>query len=496
MPSVAQAVLRSWAVPLAATFAIVLTALVYLRGWWLLRRAGSPDVPLWRCVTFLAGLCTLWVALASPMDVFNSFILTAHMLQHMLLMMVAPPLILLGAPQVPMLRGLPIFAAREFAGPFLNWPIAQRIGRTLTHPISGLLVMGAAMFAWHTPAMYELALRSSSWHQAEHACFFLTSIIFWWPVIQPWPSRAQWPRWAMVPYLLVADLQNTALSAILAFSDRVLYPSYSVVPRLFGLSALEDQVAAGAMMWVVGSLAFVVPAVVIAVQCLSKKPTRPGPVVARKRDRPLEEALIPALQTTAPDPRLVRARLTTKTLEAATFVMLFAVTGLCFARLLANSGDNDDLALRFHGTSGPFAVAVFAPVDLAVGPSPISVLVQDRNTHEVLLDAAVELSAHPVAGLKAPSATARASQADSENKLLQTAELNLPSHGEWAISVIVQRNAESAELSLPLDVEKPETATAFPWPYAALLALAAILLLAYIRRRYSPSARATLTRLA
>ena len=105
MPSVYQAVLRSWSIPPAATFAIVLSALVYLRGWWLLRRAGSPVVPPWRAVTFLLGLFTLWVALASPLDVFNGFVLTAHMLQHMLLMMVVPPLILLGAPLVPMVRG-------------------------------------------------------------------------------------------------------------------------------------------------------------------------------------------------------------------------------------------------------------------------------------------------------------------------------------------------------------------------------------------------------
>ncbi len=125
MQSVTQAVLRSWSIPPAATFAIVLSALVYLRGWWLLRRAGSPNIPPWRAVTFLLGLLSLWVALASPMDVFNSFVLTAHMLQHMMLMMVAPPLFLLGAPLVPMVRGLPIFAAREFAGPFLNWPRRQ-----------------------------------------------------------------------------------------------------------------------------------------------------------------------------------------------------------------------------------------------------------------------------------------------------------------------------------------------------------------------------------
>ena len=105
--------------------------------------------------------------------------------------------------------------------------------------------MGAAMFAWHVPGLYELALRSSSWHEVEHACFFFASIIFWWPVIQPWPSHAQWPRWAMVPYLVIADLQNTVLSAVLVFSDKILYPSYAAGPSLFGFTPPEDQAAAG-----------------------------------------------------------------------------------------------------------------------------------------------------------------------------------------------------------------------------------------------------------
>src|SRR5271167_1219786 len=378
MPSVFQAVMRSWSIPPAATFAIVLTALVYLRGWWLLRRAGSPDVPPWRAVTFLGGLLTLWAALASPMDVFNGFILTAHMLQHMLLMMVAPPFILLGAPLVPMVRGLPIFAAREFAGPFLNWSLAKSIGSALTHPVVALLLMGVAMFAWHTPALYELALRSSAWHQVEHAWFFLTSTIFWWPVVQPWPSRAHWPRWAIVPYLLIADIQNTVLSAILVFSDRVLYPSYSVVPRLFGLSALEDQAAAGAIMWVVGSLAYVVPAVIIAIQCLSKKPAPPETAADRKRDKSFDEALPPFSRALPRIPRFLRARLTTRRLEALSFAALFIAVGFLFVRLLASSSDDDDQALRFAGTSGSFAVAVFAPAgDLAAGPSPFSILVQN-----------------------------------------------------------------------------------------------------------------------
>src|SRR5271165_253985 len=142
MQPVVQAVLRSWSIPPAATFALALTALTYLRGAWLLRRAGYPYLPAWRIASFSLGLFALWFALASPLDTFSSFVLTAHMLQHMMLMMVAPPLLLLGEPLIPIVRGMPRFAAREFAGPFLNWQVTQRIGLTLTHPVGALLLMG------------------------------------------------------------------------------------------------------------------------------------------------------------------------------------------------------------------------------------------------------------------------------------------------------------------------------------------------------------------
>ena len=476
MQPVYQAVLCSWSIPPAATFAIVLSALVYLRGWWQLRRAGAPFLPPWRAITFLAGLFSLWIALASPMDVFNNFVLTAHMLQHMMLMMIAPPLILLGAPLIPIVRGLPIFAAREFAGPFVNWSVAKRVGNALTNPVCALLLMGVAMSAWHTPALYELALRSSTWHQVEHACFLVTSLIFWWPVVQPWPSRTQWPRWAMVPYLLIADLQNTALSAILCFSDRVLYPSYSTAPRLFDFSALEDQVAAGAIMWVMGSLAYVVPAIVIAVQCLSRK-TQSLPVSPRRRGPSFDDELLHSTRKIPFVPHFLQARMTVKAVEAITFALLFAIAGLCFAGLLAaGSSDDDNQVLRFKGTSGPFEMVVFAPAgDLDTGPSPFSVLVQDRNTREVLLDTTVDLTARPAGDAQGPASTARASHEDSENKLLQSAELDLPTAAEWKLNLILRRNSDTADFSLILRVVKAETQFAFPWSYLFILAVALLL---------------------
>lgn len=128
---------------------------------------------------------------------------------------------------------------------------------------------------WHVPRLYELALRSEFWHDLQHMCFLGTGLLFWWPVVQPWPSRPHWPRWATIPYLLLADIQNTALSAFLIFSERVLYPSYAAGPQFWGIPALEDQAAAGAIMWVPGSVIFLVPAAVIAIRLLDS-PQRPS----------------------------------------------------------------------------------------------------------------------------------------------------------------------------------------------------------------------------
>jgi cytochrome c oxidase assembly factor CtaG len=486
MQSLYQAVLLSWSIPPAASFALALTALVYLRGWFLLRRAGLPFLPPWRAISFLAGLLSLWIALASPLDTFSGFLLTAHMVQHMILMMVAPPLILLGAPLIPLVRGLPIFAAREFAGPFLNWRVAQQVGNTLTNPIVAMLLMGGVMFAWHTPRLYELALASSSWHELEHACFFLTSLLFWWPVIQPWPSHAQWSRWAMVPYLLVADLQNTALSAILVFSDSVLYPSYATEPRLFGFSALHDQAAAGAIMWVLGSLAYAVPAIAIAVQCSQRRPLPAENLPARKRDAaPLDATPTRSLRFSFAN-RFLRRRLSEHAVEAISFVALFAVVGVGSAALVsASSNDDDDQVLRLQQQSGPFAVAVFAqPGDLEAGRSTFAVLAQDRDTQETLLDAAIDVSARDTSDQQITPPT-RASAAESENKLLQSAELNFPTAGDWTLQIAVRRDAASANFSLPLHVVKPESGVEFPWSYFILLAFSAMLLIAYIRRHRS-----------
>ena len=163
-------------------------------------------------------------------------------------MVAAPALVLVGAPIVPLLLGLPRWAARDALGPFLAFAPLRRFGHALTHPVIGWLALSLAMIGWHLPGPYQLALRSTSWHEVEHLCFFTGGLLFWWPVVQPWPTRAHWPAWSLPPYLLLGDLVNTGLAALLAFSDRVLYPAYETAPRLFGLSASADQVLAAALM--------------------------------------------------------------------------------------------------------------------------------------------------------------------------------------------------------------------------------------------------------
>ena len=295
----------------------------------------------------------------------------------------------------------------------------------------------------------------------------------------------------MVPYLLIADLQNTALSAILVFSDRVLYPSYSATPRLFGFSALEDQIAAGAIMWVVGSLAFIVPAIAIAVQCLSRKSLPAEIASGRKRETSPLDGQLPIPERMSFLHRLLRPGFRGNAADAVSFLMLFVAATLCFAWLLSSSAsDDDDQAIRYRSQSGSFALTVFAqPGDLATGTADFGILVQDGNTQEVILGAAVDLTGQLDAGGQASSSTAHANHEDSQNKLLQGAELKLAREGDWTLNFSVRRGSEVADFSMPLRVVKADTDFEIPWPYIAIGVFSVLLALTYLRRHLPGTAK-------
>ncbi|HVJ09396.1 MAG TPA: cytochrome c oxidase assembly protein [Acidisarcina sp.] len=289
MSSAVQAALASWAFPPWISVSLLLTALIYWRGWRKLQFTRPASFPVWRLACFWTGLLTLWLAVASPLDSLGGMLLFLHMTQHLVLMSVAPPLILLGAPVVPLLRGLPRSFVREALGPFFSMGVLHKLGSFLTRPAVGWLAMNLTYIGWHLTPAYELALHSPAWHEVEHAFFFFSCILFWWPIILPWPSVARGSRWLILPYLVTADLVNTGLSAFFCFAGRTLYPTYSEVPRLFGLTALQDQIAAGALMWVIGSTIFLVPAGWITLQLLSPKLTsRQEAAVPRRVPRPVD----------------------------------------------------------------------------------------------------------------------------------------------------------------------------------------------------------------
>jgi len=251
----------------------VLAAGLYLRGWITLSRRMPERFDASRLAASMAGLACLILALGPPLDALAPVLLRAHMTQHLLLMMVAPPLLWMGAPVAPMLLGLPRPIRRK-----VSIALGSAPGRRLAHALASPALSGAAFFiafwAWHVPALYVLALRSDVWHHLEHTCFFATAMLFWRPVILPWPAHSAWPRWAMIPYLVLADLQNSVLAAILTFSDRVIYSAYEAVPRAQGFSALEDQAIAGVIMWVPGSLAFLLPVFWIVATMSTREPDR------------------------------------------------------------------------------------------------------------------------------------------------------------------------------------------------------------------------------
>jgi putative membrane protein len=265
----AHALLQSWSNPLGLDLALCLTALVYARGWFRLRSAFPNLLSSWRLAAFFSGIIAIWIAIGSPLNAFDDVSLTVHMLQHLLLMSLAPPLILLGAPQLPLLHGLPQSLARGVVSPILRWAPVKRLGDLIANPAFGWLGAAAALIGWHIPAIFQLALRWNWLHELEHASFLGAGLLFWWPVIQPWPSVARWPRWSIPLYLFCATLPCDALSAFLVFCDRVVYSPYLSAPRVFAWSALEDQQCAAALMWASVTILLLVPAVIVTMQILA-----------------------------------------------------------------------------------------------------------------------------------------------------------------------------------------------------------------------------------
>lgn len=218
---------------------------------------------MWRTALFLLGLAVLLAALASPIDSYAAVSFAVHMVQHMLLTVVAAPLLMLGAPIRPLLRGLPAWVRARIVRPLARARAVRSFAHLLRHPlVAGGLYVGG-MYAWHLPGLYDAALADARVHVLEHAWFFLSALLFWSVVIDPEPFRATLAYAARLPYLLVMGAaQNTVLGGILSFSSRLLYTAYASVSdtTIFDMDRVTDQRVGGAIMWVVGDFIFLAAA--------------------------------------------------------------------------------------------------------------------------------------------------------------------------------------------------------------------------------------------
>ena len=279
MPFLLRVDWGSWDIPGPVTLAFAFTALLYLRGWLLLRRRDPPNAITGSQVGgFLLGLVLIWIASASPVASCHEASLTRHMLQHLLLQTLAPPLILLGAPVMAVWRGTPRHVAHAIIDPLSRWPPARRLEKTLARPAFCWIAATATLVGWHIPALHTLALQSPAWHELQHATFLVTGVLFWWPVIRPWPSAPTGPQWSTVLYLFLATLPCDILSGFLVFSERIAYPVYLSSSRS-PVSVMEDQMSAGALMWTVVTIVYLVAGTILSARLLEPHSSKGEPQV-------------------------------------------------------------------------------------------------------------------------------------------------------------------------------------------------------------------------
>jgi putative membrane protein len=224
-------------------------AWLYARGvgrvW---RRAGrGRGVGVWQFRAFCAGLVTLGVALISPVHAVGGALFWVHMVQHELLILIAAPLLALGAPapafawSVP--RRLSIGVSRS-----LRRPPLRVLWAGASHPLGAWTIHAVALWVWHVPALYQAALSSELVHAAQHLSFFVSAMLFWWVLFHLRRSPAGYG--IGIVFLFTTMLHSNALGALLTFSLAVWYPEYAATAARWGLTALEDQQLGGLIMWI------------------------------------------------------------------------------------------------------------------------------------------------------------------------------------------------------------------------------------------------------
>lgn len=258
----------NWSVPLLASLVVV--AWRYTRGVLTLwRRAGvGRGVRIWQAITFWIGLELLFIALVSPLDPLGETLLSAHMVQHMVLMMGAAPLLVLGAPPVALAWAVPRAWRRAMGRWWHRRTGLRALWALLNRPLITWGVFAGMLWGWHVPPLYEASLHSDAVHILMHASFLAASLLFWWVALQPGAHKPDW-RGGAVLFIFTTSVHSGLLGALMTFSSSLWYPEYAPLTAPWGLTPLEDQQLAGLIMWVLGGTIFTVPALAVFWQWLN-----------------------------------------------------------------------------------------------------------------------------------------------------------------------------------------------------------------------------------
>ncbi len=248
---------QSWSFEPGVLIGLALSAGLYTAGvrrlW---RRAGrGRGVTVAQTRWFAAGLVALAVALVSPLDRVSIALFSAHMAQHLLLVLVAAPLLVLGSPFLAMLWAFPVHIRRRLGAWWLHAPLLRAAWRAVSHPLVIWTVHTLALWVWHVPSLYQAALHYEDVHALEHASFLGTALPFWWVLLRP-DYRRRLPFGADMLYLFGAMMQSGALGALITLAGTPWYPEHAPWTPAWGLTPLEDQELAGLVMWVPASLVY------------------------------------------------------------------------------------------------------------------------------------------------------------------------------------------------------------------------------------------------
>jgi len=254
---------------------IGLAAGVYGAGVWRLWRASGAGrgVTRWQAACYAGGIAALLAALVSPLDALGEAVFWAHMVQHLVLVLVAAPLLVLGAPLLPLVWSLDAAPRRRVARWWNRSRVAPALAAALTTPLVAWSLHVGAIWVWQLPAAYQAALADEGIHAVEHLSFLGTALLFWWVVLQP-AGRRRLHRGASVLYIVTAGIQGGLLGALLTFAGRPFYPAQSVAAPAWGLTPLEDQQLAGLIMWLPAGLVYLAAAAALFVAWLRAEDIR------------------------------------------------------------------------------------------------------------------------------------------------------------------------------------------------------------------------------